>query len=157
MVMRNFDFSPLYRSTVGFDRLFNLLDASSRVEQLNNWPPYNIERLGEDQYRITMAVAGFSPEELTVTAQANALIVTGQKKGSEDGAQYLHRGIATRAFKQSFDLADHMMVTGANLDNGLLTIDLKREVPEALKPRRIEISAASQGDQPKTIEHAQAA
>jgi len=157
MVMRNFDFSPLYRSTVGFDRLFNLLDASSRVEQLNNWPPYNIERLGEDQYRITMAVAGFSPEELTVTAQANALIVTGQKKGSEDGAQYLHRGIGTRAFKQSFDLADHVMVTGANLDNGLLTIDLKREVPEALKPRRIEISAASQGDQPKTIEHAQAA
>jgi molecular chaperone IbpA len=157
MVMRNFDFSPLYRSTVGFDRLFNLLDASSRVEQLNNWPPYNIERLGEDQYRITMAVAGFSPEELTVTAQANALIITGQKKGSEDGAQYLHRGIATRAFKQSFDLADHVMVTGANLDNGLLTIDLKREVPEALKPRRIEISAASQGDQPKTIEHAQAA
>jgi molecular chaperone IbpA len=157
MVMRNFDFSPLYRSTVGFDRLFNLLDASSRVEQLNNWPPYNIERLGEDQCRITMAVAGFSPEELTVTAQANALIVTGQKKGSEDGAQYLHRGIATRAFKQSFDLADHVMVTGANLDNGLLTIDLKREVPEALKPRRIEISAASQGDQPKTIEHAQAA
>jgi molecular chaperone IbpA len=157
MVMRNFDFSPLYRSTVGFDRLFNLLDASSRVEQLNNWPPYNIERLGEDQYRITMAVASFSPEELTVTAQANALIVTGQKKGSEDGAQYLHRGIATRAFKQSFDLADHVMVTGANLDNGLLTIDLKREVPEALKPRRIEISAASQGDQPKTIEHAQAA
>ena len=155
--MRNFDFSPLYRSTVGFDRLFNLLDASSRVEQLNNWPPYNIERLGEDQYRITMAVAGFSPEELTVTAQANALIVTGQKKGSEDGAQYLHRGIATRAFKQSFDLADHVMVTGANLDNGLLTIDLKREVPEALKPRRIEISAASQGDQPKTIEHARAA
>ena len=155
--MRNFDFSPLYRSTVGFDRLFNLLDASSRVEQLNNWPPYNIERLGEDQYRITMAVAGFSPEELTVTAQANALVVTGQKKGSEDGAQYLHRGIATRAFKQSFDLADHVMVTGANLDNGLLTIDLKREVPEALKPRRIEISAASQGDQPKTIEHAQAA
>jgi len=157
MVMRNFDFSPLYRSTVGYDRLFNLLDASSRVEQLNNWPPYNIERLGEDQYRITMAVAGFSPEELTVTAQANALVVTGQKKGSEDGAQYLHRGIATRAFKQSFDLADHVMVTGANLDNGLLTIDLKREVPEALKPRRIEISAASQGDQPKTIEHAQAA
>lgn len=155
--MRNFDFSPLYRSTVGFDRLFNLLDASSRVEQLNNWPPYNIERLGEDQYRITMAVAGFSPEELTVTAQANALIVTGQKKGSEDGAQYLHRGIATRAFKQSFDLADHVLVTGANLDDGLLTIDLKREVPEALKPRRIEISAASQGDQPKTIEHARAA
>ena len=155
--MRNFDFSPLYRSTVGFDRMLNLLDASSRVEQLNNWPPYNIERLGEDQYRITMAVAGFSPEELTVTAQANALIVTGQKKGSDDEAQYLHRGIATRTFKQSFDLADHVVVTGANLDHGLLTIALKREVPEALKPRRIEISAASQGDQPKTIEHAKAA
>jgi len=155
--MRNFDFSPLYRSTVGFDRLFNLLDASSRVEQLNNWPPYNIEKMGEDQYRITMAVAGFSPEELTITAQANALVVTGQKKGSEDGAQYLHRGIATRAFKQSFDLADHVRVTGANLQDGLLTIELRREVPEALKPRRIEISAALQGDQPKTIEHARAA
>jgi len=155
--MRNFDFSPLYRSTVGFDRLFNLLDASSRVEQLNNWPPYNIEKMGEDQYRITMAVAGFSPEELTITAQANALVVTGQKKGSEDGAQYLHRGIATRAFKQSFDLADHVRVTGANLQDGLLTIELRREVPEALKPRRIEISAAPQGDQPKTIEHARAA
>jgi molecular chaperone IbpA len=157
MAMRNFDFSPLYRSTVGFDRLFNLLDASSRVEHLNNWPPYNIEKLSEDQYRITMAVAGFSPDELTVTAQANALLVTGQKKGSEDGAQYLHRGIATRAFKQSFDLADHVKVTGANLDNGLLTIDLKREVPEALKPRRIEIAATGPSSQPKTIEHAQAA
>jgi molecular chaperone IbpA len=104
-----------------------------------------------------MAVAGFSPEELTITAQANALVVTGQKKGSEDGAQYLHRGIATRAFKQSFDLADHVRVTGANLQDGLLTIELRREVPEALKPRRIEISAAPQGDQPKTIEHARAA
>ncbi len=152
--MRNFDFSPLYRSTVGFDRLFNLLDASSRVEQLNNWPPYNIERLGEDQYRITMAVAGFSPEELTVTAQANALIVTGQKKGSEDGAQYLHRGIATRAFKQSFSLADYVKVREAKLENGLLTVDLVREVPEAMKPRRIEIAT---GGGPKTIEHDKAA
>ena len=104
-----------------------------------------------------MAVAGFAPEELTVTAQANALLVIGQKKGSEDGAQYLHRGIATRSFKQSFDLADHVTVTGAHLDNGLLTIDLKREVPEALKPRRVEIATAEPGRQPKTIEHAQAA
>ncbi len=141
--MRTVDFSPLYRSTVGFDRLFNLLDASARVEHLNNWPPYNIEKAGEDQYRITMAVAGFTPDELTLTAQANALVVTGQKAGSEEGAQYLHRGIATRAFKQSFDLADHVKVTGASLENGLLTVELKREVPEALKPRRIAIS----GDQ----------
>jgi len=134
--MRNYDLSPLYRSTVGFDRLFEMID---RVDQANNWPPYNIEKLGDDQYRITMAVAGFGADEIEMTQQGNALLVSGQKK-AEEGKQYLHRGIATRAFKQTFNLADHVKATGANLANGLLMIELQREVPEALKPRRIEIA-----------------
>jgi molecular chaperone IbpA len=149
MVMRSaFDFSPLYRSTVGFDRLFDLLDQSTQAESMANWPPYNIEKLGEDQYLITMAVAGFSPEELELTQKEGQLLVIGQKKDSDEGKQYLHRGIATRAFKQSFDLADHVRVVAANLDNGLLSIELKREVPEALKPRRIEIASSGA---PKTV------
>ena len=158
--MRNFDFSPLYRSTVGFDRLFDMLDQASRVETLNNWPPYNIERLGEDRYRITMAVAGFSGDEINIVAQGNALFVTGQKKAEEDGTQYLHRGIAARAFRQSFDLADHVKVAGAALENGLLTIDLVREVPEAMKPRRIEIRSgdgAKEVKETRQVEHARAA
>ena len=141
--MRTFDFSPLYRSTVGFDRLFDMLDHATRVEPMTNWPPYNVEKAGEDQYRITMAIAGFSLDEVEVTQQANSLIVSGQKKASEEEKHYLHRGIATRSFKQTFNLADHVKVTGANLDNGLLTIELKREVPEALKPRRSEIGTGS--------------
>ena len=156
--MRTFDFSPLYRSTVGFDRLFDMLDQATRVEPMTNWPPYNIEKAGEDQYRITMAIAGFSPDEIEVTQQANALLVLGHKKASEEDKQYLHRGIATRSFKQTFNLADHVKVTGASLDNGLLTIELKREVPEALKPRRIEIGTAGptvvgQDNKPQQIEH----
>ena len=155
------DFSPLYRSTVGFDRLFNLLDSTAGAADATNasWPPYNIERLGDDQYRITMAVAGFSPDEIDLTQQQNALLVSGHRKASDDGSQYLHRGIATRSFKQTFNLADHVKVTGASLDNGLLTVELKREVPEALKPRRIEITSADgtkalgQDNQPRTIEH----
>jgi len=152
--MRTFDFSPLYRSTVGFDRVFDMLDSASRVEPPNNWPPYNIERTGEDQYRITMAVAGFGPDEINITAQGNALLVTGQKKPDEEGVQFLHRGIASRAFKQSFDLADHLKVVAANLENGLLVIELVREIPEAMKPRRIEIRS-SQG--PRRVDHAEAA
>jgi len=155
--MRNFDFSPLYRSTVGFDRVFDMLDSASRGETLNNWPPYNIEKTGEDQYRITMAVAGFSPEEINVTAQGNSLLVMGQKKPDEEGVQFLHRGIAARAFKQSFDLADHMKVTAANLENGLLVIDLVREIPEAMKPRRIEIRSAQGSEGRRRVEHSQAA
>ena len=156
--MRTFDFSPLYRSTVGFDRLFDMLDQATRVEPMTNWPPYNIEKAGEDQYRITMAIAGFSPDEIEVTQQANALLVLGHKKASEEDKQYLHRGIATRSFKQTFNLADHVKVTGASLDNGLLTIELKREVPEALKPRRIEIgtvgpTVVGQDNKPQQIEH----
>ncbi|HZB39163.1 MAG TPA: Hsp20 family protein [Beijerinckiaceae bacterium] len=152
--MRHLDFSPLYRSTVGFDRLFDMLDSASRTEASNNWPPYNIERTGEDRYRITMAVAGFAPEEINIVAQGNALLVTGQKKPDEEGVQYLHRGIAARAFKQSFDLADHVKVVGAGLENGLLTIELAREIPEAMKPRRIDIRST---DGAKTVEHAKAA
>lgn len=158
-----FDFSPLYRSTVGFDRLFDLLDQSSQVEPMTNWPPYNIEKSGEDQYVITMAVAGFSTDEIELTQKENQLVVTGQKKGSEEGKQYLHRGIATRAFKQTFNLADHVKVRTASLENGLLTIDLKREVPEALKPRRIEISSGDdatglgQDNELRQIEHGKVA
>jgi molecular chaperone IbpA len=156
--MRTFDISPLYRSTVGFDRLFDLLDQTARVEPMTNWPPYNIEKLGEDQYRITMAVAGFSPDEIELTQHESTLLVTGNKHSEPEATQYLHRGIATRAFKQTFNLADHVKVKGASLENGLLMIELVREVPEALKPRRIEIATGSQPkalaqDNAKQIEH----
>ncbi|MBD8909331.1 Hsp20 family protein, partial [Methylorubrum zatmanii] len=135
--MGTFDFAPLYRSTVGFDRLFSLLDQAARVESSTTWPPYDIEKVAEDEYRITMAVAGFTPDEIDLTQHDTVLLVTGQKKGQEGDRQYLHRGIAARAFRQTFNLADHVKVTGAALENGLLTVNLKREVPEALKPRRI--------------------
>lgn len=151
-----FDFSPLYRSTVGFDRLFDMLDTAARVEPMTNWPPYNIEKLGDDQYRITMAVAGFGSDEIELTQHESALVVTGQKHPEPEGTQILHRGIATRAFKQTFSLAHHVKVSGAKLENGLLTIDLKREIPEELKPRRIEIGSGSitfGQDSAKQIEH----
>jgi len=156
--MRTFDISPLYRSTVGFDRLFDMLDQATRVEPMTNWPPYNIEKSGDDQYRITMAVAGFSPDEIELTQHENTLLVTGNKHVEPEETQVLHRGIATRAFKQTFSLADHVKVTRASLDNGLLRVDLKREVPEALKPRRIEIATgagrkAVAQDNAKQIEH----
>ena len=141
--MMNYDFSPLFRSTVGFDRVLDLLDQASRGQSMTNWPPYNIEKTGEDQYRITMAVAGFSPDEIELVQQENVLLVAGQKHPDPEGVQVLHRGIATRAFKQTFSLADHVKVTGANLENGLLVIELQREVPEALKPRRIEIASGA--------------
>jgi molecular chaperone IbpA len=154
-----YDFSPLYRSTIGFDRLFDMLDQATRVEQMTNWPPYNIEKTGDDEYRITMAVAGFSPEEIELVQQENTLQVTGQKHSDPQGAQVLHRGIATRAFRQTFNLADHVKVRGASLDNGLLVVDLVREVPESLKPRRIEIGAGeakavSQDTEPRKLEKA---
>ena len=142
-----YDFTPLYRSTVGFDRLFDMLDQATRVEPMTNWPPYNIERTGEDRYRITMAVAGFARDDIQLVQQENALVVSGQKGSDPEGAEMLHRGIATRAFKQTFNLAEHVKVTAASLENGLLTIELEREVPEALKPRKIEIGMArAQGD-----------
>jgi len=147
-----FDFSPLYRSTVGFDRLFDMLDRAWGTAEVGhaNWPPYNIERLGEDQYRITMAVAGFTPEEINLVQQENLLLVEARKHPEPEGVQVLHRGIANRAFRQTFNLADYVKVSGANLENGLLVIDLVREVPEAMRPRRIEIAG---GGEPKTIEH----
>ena len=151
-----YDFSPLYRSTIGFDRLFDMLDQATRVEQIANWPPYNIEKTGEDAYRITMAVAGFSPQEIDLVQQENTLQVVGQKHPDPEGVQVLHRGIATRAFKQTFNLADHVKVRGASLANGLLVIDLLREVPESMKPRRIEIASAEAGSgkEPRKLEKA---
>src|SRR4051812_50214508 len=124
-----------------------MLHHTGRVEP--NWPPYDIEKLGETEYRITMAVAGFTPEEIELVQKENSLFVAGQRRGSDEGTQYLHRGIATRAFKQTFNLADHVKVSGANLEHGLLTIELVREVPEAMKPRRIEIGTSNAA--PQTI------
>jgi molecular chaperone IbpA len=142
--MRTYDFSPLYRSTVGFDRLFDMLDQTARAETAPSWPPYNIERSGEDDYRITMALAGFSPDEIELVQKENTLFVAGHKASTqEQGSEVLHRGIATRPFRQSFNLAEHLRVTNARFEHGLLTIELKREVPEALKPRRIEIATVS--------------
>ena len=144
MNMRNFDFAPLYRSTVGFDHLSSLLDAVSRSDTNNaGYPPYNIELLEKDNYRITMAVAGFTQEELDIHAEQQTLTVKG-KHASEDGDRnYLHQGIAARNFERRFQLADHIEVTGARLENGLLHIDLVREIPEAMKPRQIQIGTGS--------------
>jgi molecular chaperone IbpA len=140
--MSAFDFSPLFRSTVGFDRLMNLLEASTHwSEPSNGYPPYNIEKTGDDAYRITLAVAGFSEDELGIEVRENLLIVEGRKQEGEAAQGYLYRGIAGRSFRRNFQLADHVKVVGANLHNGLLTIALVREIPEAMKPRRIEIAA----------------
>ena len=142
--MKTFDFAPLYRSTVGFDRIFDLLHESARAEAAPNWPPYNIERVSEDGYRITMALAGFAPEEIELVQKEGTLFVAGHKEAKkQEGAEVLHRGIANRSFRQSFNLAEHLKVEGATFENGLLAIELKREVPDALKPRRIEIAMAS--------------
>ncbi len=151
--MRHVDFSPLYRSTVGFDRLFTMLDSLATPEGAQTYPPYNIERTGDDAYRISMAVAGFSDSEITIEAHRNVLTVKGEKADEEnsDSAEFLYRGIASRAFERRFQLADHVEVTGAELKNGLLHIDLKRNIPEELKPRKIAISAAPQ-KQGKQIE-----
>ena len=142
--MRTYDFSPLYRSTVGFDQLFNLLGQGVPGEG-SNWPPYNIEQITEDDYRITMALAGFSADEIELVQKEDSLLIAGHKNADqEQSSEILHRGIATRPFRQTFNLAQHVKVVGANFENGLLIVALKREVPEALKPRRIEI-AAGQG------------
>jgi molecular chaperone IbpA len=143
--MRHVDFSPLYRSTVGFDRLFTMLDSLAQPEGAQTYPPYNIERTGEDSYRISMAVAGFSENDIAIEAHRNVLSIKGERKdeGNGEGSELLYRGIASRAFERRFQLADHVDVTGANLKNGLLHIDLKRTIPEELKPRKIAIAAAS--------------
>jgi molecular chaperone IbpA len=140
--MRTYDFSPLYRSAVGFDRLATLLESAARTSQENGWPPYNIETTAENAYRIEIAVAGFTPDELTIEVKENLLTVTGRKTANDDAQKtYLHRGLAERDFERRFQLADYVIVTDAQLVNGLLSIDLKRELPEALKPRRIEIGS----------------
>ncbi len=143
--MRSFDLSPLYRNTVGFDRLFSLLDNVGGVDTAPSYPPYNIERTGENSYRITVAVAGFTDADLNIEVRENTLALRGEKKAGEEGvnAQMLYRGIAARTFERRFQLADHMEVHGAVLENGLLHVDLVRNIPEAKKPRLIPISTAS--------------
>jgi molecular chaperone IbpA len=138
--MRTLDFSPCYRSSIGFDRVFNLLENAGHPQNGDNWPPYDITKSGEDAYRIVIAVAGFGQGELSITQESNLLVVNGAKEGAGD-VQYLHHGLALRPFARRFELADHVSVTGAKLENGLLVIDLKREVPEEMKPRRIAINA----------------
>src|ERR1700737_3736596 len=154
MVMDRFDFSPLFRSTIGFDRLTRLVDAATSIDSAAlAYPPYNIEKTGEDAYRLTMAVAGFSPAELNITVQENTLLVTGKaQKEDENGGGYLHRGIARRTFERRFRPPDHMKVVGASLDNGLLYVDVVREVPEAAKPRTIKIGTAVETVQPQVTE-----
>lgn len=142
--MRTIDFSPLYRSAVGFDRLASLLDAASRAEAPTGYPPYNIETVGENAYRIEIAVAGFKPEELNIEAKENTLTVQGRKTANDDNRHFLHRGLAERNFERRFQLADYVVVTGADLADGLLSISLERQLPEALKPRRIEIATGKQ-------------
>jgi molecular chaperone IbpA len=132
------DYAPLFRSSVGFDRVFNLLENAQRARSISDWPPYDIVKTGDDTYRITVAVAGFAQDDLNLTFQSNLLTVTGSK-GETKSDSYLHRGIAGRPFEHRFELADHVRVAGADLTNGLLSIDLVREIPEAMKPRKIEI------------------
>lgn len=138
--MDGYDFSPLFRSTIGFDHLTRLVDSAARLDAGASYPPYNIEVTGENAYRLTMAVAGFAAEDLDITVKENALLVSGRSR-KEEGTEYLHRGLARRGFERRFQLADHIRVTGAALEHGLLHVDLVREIPEAMKPRKIEIAA----------------
>ena len=138
--MNRFDFSPYRRSTVGFDRLFDLLEGQSRLNSGDNYPPFNIERRGEDAYRITLAVAGFKPADIDITAQQNLLVVQGKKRDDASDGEMLHVGIANRGFERRFELADYVRVDDAKLADGLLVIDLVREVPEAMKPKKIAVN-----------------
>ena len=152
--MRQFDLAPLYRNTVGFDRLFSMLDQMVGVDSAPSYPPYNIERTGENAYRISVAVAGFTDQDLSIEVKENALTIRGEKNVSDERqADVLYQGIAARTFERRFQLADGVQVTGAALENGLLHVDLVREIPEAKKPRRIEIA----GRAPQTIEAKKAA
>mgnify|MGYP000035321143 CR=1 FL=1 len=139
--MRTIDYAPLYRSTIGFDRLFSMLDKAGNNETAQTYPPYNIERTGENDYRISMAVAGFGENDLNIESKEHTLTVTGEKKAedNESGGEVLFQGIASRAFERRFQLADHVEIKSAQLENGLLHIDLVREIPEAMKPRKIAI------------------
>jgi molecular chaperone IbpA len=151
--MRTIDFSPLYRSVVGFDRLADLLDNAAADSAAGGYPPYNIERTDENAYRVEIAVAGFRAEELSIEVKENLLTVTGRKAANDEPRRFLHRGLAERNFERKFQLADYVIVTEANLADGLLSIALKRELPEALKPRRVDISVG----QPTLIEAEKAA
>ncbi len=138
--MNRFDFSPYRRSTVGFDRLFDLLEGQARLNSGDNYPPFNIERRGQDAYRITLAVAGFKPEDIDITAQQNLLVVQGKKQEEASDSEFLHVGIANRGFERRFELADYVRVDDAKLADGLLAIDLVREVPDAMKPKKIAVN-----------------
>ena len=153
--MRTMDFAPLWRSSIGFDRFFDLVENSARWNADDNYPPYNIERAGENQYAISLAVAGFAPDDLSITAEQNTLTVEGRKT-VKDTESMLYQGISARAFKRTFSLADHVQVKGANIENGLLKIELVREIPEAMKPRQIAIGKSSGNDNQK-IEQKKAA
>ncbi|MFU7528604.1 Hsp20 family protein [Qipengyuania sp. ASV99] len=142
--MSRLDFTPYRRSTVGFDRLFDMLESQARASSGDNYPPFNISKSGEDNYRITLAVAGFRPHDIEITAQANLLTVQGKKREeADDGAELLHVGIANRGFERRFELADYVRVENADLADGLLVIDLVREVPEAMKPKKISVNGAA--------------
>jgi molecular chaperone IbpA len=149
----NLDFAPFYRFGVGFDRMFDLLENAQRLNGTTTWPSYDIARSGDDAYRISMAVPGFRMNDLEITQQPNLLVVTG-KASADDKTDYLHRGIDNRSFTRRFELADYVEVSGANLADGILTVELKRELPEAMKPRKIEIGTATSPDQQKQIAHA---
>ena len=138
----SFDFAPFRRSTVGFDRLFELLENSASGQSQDNYPPFDLVKVGENQFRISLAVAGFARDEIDITAHQNQLIVSGQKR-EDEGATYIHRGIANRSFERRFGLADHITVSGADLKDGLLSIELTREIPEAMKPRKIDIGSGA--------------
>ena len=160
--MRTMNLDPFWRTSIGFDRLFDLMDESLRFEPEDHYPPCNIVRTGENTYRISLAVAGFKPEQVNVTVNQNMLIVstTANEKQEDDKGEYLYRGIAGRSFERRFNLADYVVVKGASLDDGLLQIELERELPEAMKPRRIEIqtgNAIGKGEKVRTIEHSKVA
>ena len=148
-----YDFSPLFRSAIGFDRVRDLLEKQMSFEPADNYPPYNVVKTGDDAYRISLAVAGFTPDDLSIVTEQNVLTITGRKQGDEK-VEYLHHGIAVRAFVRRFQLADYVKVSNATLENGMLVIDLVREMPEAMKPRKIEIGQAAQS---QAIEHKKAA
>jgi molecular chaperone IbpA len=158
--MRTLNLDPFWRTSIGFDRLFDLMDESLRFEPEDHYPPCNIVRTGENRYRISLAVAGFKPEQVNVTVNQNMLIVSATADDKPDKGEYLYRGIAGRSFERRFNLADYVVIRGASLDDGLLQIELERELPEAMKPRRIEIQtgkAVAKGDRVHTIEHSKVA
>ncbi|MCP4327749.1 MAG: Hsp20 family protein [Alphaproteobacteria bacterium] len=150
--MRTFDLNPLLRSSIGFDRVNRVLEAATRLDDSAfTYPPYNIEKVGDNEYRLTMAVAGFAEDDLDLTVKESTLIIRGKAKADSENAQYMHRGIGRRAFERRFDLADHIEVRGASLVNGLLNVDMVREIPEAMKPRTIAIETKA-GNDVKTVE-----